>query len=119
MDSIVARRPDIIEAYMRMTQILANEDLPSAIMRGRAKMNLELLANVDFWRDYSVISNAPYREFNRVLFIRTEVAQPLVGRGDIEILSIAPLVAAYDQISSTDAVCAAAPAIEACTDKTQ
>ncbi len=90
MNYLLSLRPDIIEGHMNAENIITGNLKP--LPKWRRKMNYNLIANPIFQNEYLIITNAPYKAFNRVLFIRKDYYEKITKKFNIDVISVDRLV---------------------------
>lgn len=84
MSYVVARQPEIIEAYVKPNCVKENN--VKCLLFNRRKMVKDLFTNSEFVSNYLMIDNAPYDSFNRAMFIRKDYYENVgVDKGIIAI----------------------------------
>ncbi len=97
MDYVMSLKPDLIEGYMNAKIILKGKETQKALL-ARKKMNIDLISNPIFQKEYLIITNAPYQSFNRILFINKDYYHKIKYKFDIEVMPVDNLVFALKLI---------------------
>jgi hypothetical protein len=82
MSYVMSRRPDIVEGYVAASSILQQRPL-SELIEARPKMVMEMFTNEVFRNEYVFVTNAPYKLFDRAIFMRKDYYEERMRRGDV------------------------------------